>query len=318
MMTPKQLWTVLKADWVASTQPVKAVTQQTHYDAERKIYVVGDVPTTWQPGSEKVMIERYTQTSPEDTIPEGFHKCFHYDTLQDAVTGQTSFKRCQVHIKPVDNYCWSHRHDVFKTNRTCKLCSTRLFTQSDYCEYHSRGTSSTDSTHWAFEDGELIPHPEDELAQSAPAAAVNEADCGCGGFCIEHAKPDPEFDAIVENITWTYVNQVGWGKLKPRQARKQYTMENVHFRIECRGSRDSVDLFHAILALCDNDYPLDPFRKNSAPPKECPDCKGHIWMRAVLMPADLKKAAKQAGIRIKVRDYITDTACAKKAKAAKA
>lgn len=129
-------------------------------------------------------------------------------------------------------------------------------------------------------------------------------------FCVKHsnivlAEGDPDD----EYIDTAYEKKVGATHLKYRQYRKTYDMETVHYKLEVKGKRDDILMFHLICHAADHDYPFDPGRREPTKANGCEKCHGYVWKNAVLLPADIKRAAKQAGVYAKVKQYVTAGKC---------
>jgi len=302
----KQLWQIFKGE----EEPSGWIMQQAKWDPEKKLYIVGDMTST------RNVNDPTQRTIDDGPIPDGWHQCFYYYEIKNDVTGGVGWRRCHglagPGLKP--SFCAMHKAQEEQIVRYqseegqytyCRWgsCFVKLFDGNEYCTEHRTMGDIKDA--W-----------------------VDEEECGCYGYCEKHfnngqprSQEDIEWDAIKEDVDWNYCHKIGWGQIVYRKSRKSIPLqsqETVHFKLEMRGSRDEVDLFHAILALCDSDYPLDPFRKNTAIPEKCDNCGGYLWKNAIVTPVDIKKAAKQANITVKVRTYLPESSCKKKDRVATA
>lgn len=289
------------------------IVQQAKWDPANKLYIVGDIPSLEEDKPE-------FRTIDSGPIPFNWHQCFYYESVAHESGIGYKWVRCHNLAGPgmKPSFCILHsqkepqlviNNGEIKTHY-CKWgpCIRKLNEGAgDYCDLHSG----------------LVSKPVTIIRGIDPIE-----DCGCEGYCDKHFNQSPEdaaaereWAAIPEDIDYDFCNKIGWGQLKYRRGRKVSTMqqqENVHFKLELRGSRDYIDLFHAMLHLCDTDYPLDPFRKNTAIPPKCTNCGGYIWQNAIVTAPDIKRAAKQAGITVKVRTYMPESTCKKKERVATA
>jgi len=311
---------------------------QATYDPTRRIYIVGDPPDPTNPAN---------RTVDDGDIPPNWHQCFYYESEEVPPSSKTEgghkWIRCRnlAGPGPKPSFCLLHAAQEaalharpiafgqgaaasiapvvvleknvkeFVEGHYCRWgpCIVKLWGEDVYCEHHRN-----------FVTTQL----EKEKRAKAPFDPIE--DCGCMGYCEVHLNQTPEdaaaelaFHEIVEDIDEAFCNKIGWGQLRYRRARKQMQQqETVHFKLELRGSRDEIDLFHAMLKLCDNDYPLDPFRKNTTVPAKCDNCGGYIWANAIVTASDIKKAGKQAGINVKVRTYLPASTCQRKERTASA
>lgn len=318
----------------------KLIVHEAKWDPAHNCYVVGPPPR--DPN------DPVQRNIDDGDIPPNWHQCFYYDKRKNEVTGSVSWVRCRnlagPGLKP--SFCATHAaeyrslHIVTEQEKRefkndigqytyCKHgpCLQQLYAGQVYCQEHEYlvGTGTNHTL------ARLKP-PAEYVKASEPVVSkellTEEEECGCYGYCEKHfnggiprTQEQIEWDAITEDVDWDYCAKIGWGEIKYRRGRKTGPMqpqETVHFKLEMRGSRDEIDLFHAILKLCDSDYPLDPFRKMTANPEKCANCGGFIWKNAIVTPVDIKKAAKQAGINIKVRTYLPESTCKKKERVATA
>jgi hypothetical protein len=82
-----------------------------------------------------------------------------------------------------------------------------------------------------------------------------------------------------------------------------------HVLLRVKGSPAGVELFHSIIAVCDNDWPYLSHNNRTGRVRVCTRCLGAVWHSPRLAPGDLKAAARQAGISIKIRHFAPTTAC---------
>jgi hypothetical protein len=329
----KRFWQALKGEDVKASE---WIVHQAKWDAKRKLYIVGDLSV---PSAPSLGLDHPSnRTVDQGDIPVGWHQCFYYEERKNPLpSGGSSWIRCRNLAGPgfKPSFCLLHSVQEAKlheaTERTKNIIDMPKPVSYKFCR-HGRcivqivanmGDYCTDHKH-LYEPNGVAPLPnKNELALYA-----DEDACGCYGYCERHFNsgrprtPEQiEFDAIKEEVDWDYCSKIGWGELRYRRNRKSIPVqaqETVHFKLELRGNRDEIDLFHAIIHLCDNDYPLDPFRKNTAHPEQCKNCGGYVWSNAIVTPVDIKKAAKQAGMNVKVRFYFPASTCKKKDRTAEA
>lgn len=318
-----QLWESFKAGKVEpSTMSMLA-----QWDAKRKLYVVGNPPDPTNPA---------TRTIDDGNIPANWHQCFYYASEEIPASriteGGHKWIRCRNLAGPgfKPSFCTFHMEQetaLYKARtepvvpdvvvmqpvyRYCKWgdCIVRVFTGAEYCETHK----------------ELVA--KFKTSDNGRAHVDPLEDCGCMGYCdihlnqtAEDAAAEIEFANLPEDIDEDFGRKMTWGQLRYRRSRKTIPVqqqETLHFKLEMRGSRDEIDLFHAMLHLCDTDYPLDPFRKSTVIPAKCDNCGGYIWQNAIISPPDIKAAAKQANITVKIRTYLPESSCKKKPRSANA
>jgi hypothetical protein len=329
-----QLWKAFKG---ADASPLHIV-QQTKWDPTRKLYIVGDLSTPDGPPDPTNPANR---TIDDGDIPFNWHQCFYYHevlNVPDQPTHGYHYVRCRnlagPGLKP--SFCIVHaiqEAQLHKENEARKAAaranSQSLVEQnSHYCKYGPCVVTVWGDRPYCSEHEAMLNTDKKVINLPVSNPFLEEEECGCYGYCEKHfnngqprTQEQIEWDAITEEVDWQYCQRIGWGHLSYRQNRKTIPMqaqETVHFKLELRGSRDEIDLFHAILNLCDSDYPLDPFRKNTAIPPKCTNCGGYVWKNAIVTPVDIKKAARQAGINVKVRTYLPESTCKKKDRAANA
>lgn len=78
-----------------------------------------------------------------------------------------------------------------------------------------------------------------------------------------------------------------------------------HINIRLKGELAKKRLFLSILQMCDADFPF----KSLAGAQLCENCMGLVWQHPRLNPADIKAAARQAGINCKIRRFIPEKVC---------
>lgn len=333
MKTLSLLWQIFREGVALSN-----MTQETQWDPHKRVYVVGEPQRNVNDPTQRLVTD--------GDIPATWHQCYYFYESKDTVTRGNVYTRCLHLAGPGLKPTFCHLHAVQykalhlieeqekRENATvippvnpvpkfryCRYgpCTVQLFDDhgDQYCEHHM-----------ALLGKQTLVQAVKQTASDLAALIKDEEECGCYGYCDKHfndGKPrtqaDIDWDNIIEDVDWSYVQKIGWGQLRYRSKRKEVPLqaqETVHFKLELRGNRDSIDLFHAMLHLCDTDYPLDPFRKNTATPEQCKNCGGYVWKNALVTPVDIKKAAKQAGITVKVRHYFPESTCKKKDRAASA
>jgi hypothetical protein len=83
------------------------------------------------------------------------------------------------------------------------------------------------------------------------------------------------------------------------------TPESVHLKLKLKGTPEQIVLFHSLCKFRDGDWPfarVEGSRRTIA--ASCPKCEGLVYKRPHMAPADIKAAAKQAGLRkVKVQHF---------------
>ncbi len=85
---------------------------------------------------------------------------------------------------------------------------------------------------------------------------------------------------------------------------------DVHLTVEIlHGPMLSVPLMHHVLYRCDPDWPYcGPFGEQWRF-RVCAKCGGRIYRNPRLVPEDIKAAARQCGVKLKVRRYAPKGKC---------
>lgn len=68
-------------------------------------------------------------------------------------------------------------------------------------------------------------------------------------------------------------------------------------------------LFHWICWSIDKDWPWMDSPNNIYKTRTCEKCKGRIYKSPKLAPVDIKSAAKQCGVRVKVKRFMPEEVC---------
>jgi hypothetical protein len=83
------------------------------------------------------------------------------------------------------------------------------------------------------------------------------------------------------------------------------TPESVHIKLKLKGTPEQIVMFHALCKFRDGDWPFTR-REGTARTAvvSCPKCGGMSYRRPHISPADVKAAAKQAGLRkVKIQHF---------------
>jgi hypothetical protein len=78
-----------------------------------------------------------------------------------------------------------------------------------------------------------------------------------------------------------------------------------HILLRCKGHAAQIRLFHGILSLTDSDW---PYRLHTGS-QICETCMGLVYQNPRITPEDIKSAAKQAGIHIKIKHFVPEKCC---------
>jgi len=82
-----------------------------------------------------------------------------------------------------------------------------------------------------------------------------------------------------------------------------------HIGIKVSGGPDNVRLFHAICGECDSDWPWWSRYQRNPTVKVCSECSGGVINNPRIAPQDLKAAAHQAKVNLKVYSYSPESKC---------
>jgi hypothetical protein len=85
----------------------------------------------------------------------------------------------------------------------------------------------------------------------------------------------------------------------------QSTPGNFHIVLKLRGPEEKIKIFHALLRKADSDYPWD----KTFGTRMCTRCNGLSWSTPRINPEDLKTAARQTGVRLKIRRFSPERSC---------
>jgi hypothetical protein len=96
-----------------------------------------------------------------------------------------------------------------------------------------------------------------------------------------------------------------------------YLSNDAHIRIKIKGSAENQMLFHYLLKHLDMGW---PFEMNGQPRSSfkrdgmhmirwCEKCEGFVYTRPRLTARDVKAAARQCGVRVKIIQYAEDRKC---------
>lgn len=279
----KKLWTHLKED-VANVQ--------VQYDYQKGIFICGEAPklastapTTLEP---RVVCE-YPNMASKNSLEAAIAACgcggrcvAHLNATQPYIKegwhqcmsynqiGNEKPNRCMVMVGPHSSFC--HTHQPLKHNVPAN-------SQSKICSYKNC------MTYISVADKYCVKHDNFTYAESL--------------------TDDTDLDSIDEDLC----KRIGSVVLKNRGYRKQYDMDTIHYRLEVRGKRDDITMFHLICHAADHDYPFKPTKDTKTTVTGCEKCHGYVWKNCVLLPADVKRAAKQAGVYVKFKFYTTEIKC---------
>lgn len=90
----------------------------------------------------------------------------------------------------------------------------------------------------------------------------------------------------------------------------QHTQGTFHIRFNLRGEESKIRTFHNILTRADSDYPFGKDRRYVTI-QFCPSCNAVCWSNPRLNPEDIKVAARQAGVRVKIKRFAPEDKCRK-------
>jgi hypothetical protein len=102
-----------------------------------------------------------------------------------------------------------------------------------------------------------------------------------------------------------------WGRRREFKFRQDIKdrMETFHMKFKLDGTSEQIDLFHAMIAASDKDYPLDPFRSQWRKIMKCSKCEGWIWRMCLCGPSDLARAARQVGLKFEMKGWKREAKC---------
>lgn len=84
---------------------------------------------------------------------------------------------------------------------------------------------------------------------------------------------------------------------------------DIHVKMRISGRAEMVDAFKSLLGQLDKDFPWHPA---AAKQVICEGCEGVVWRLAVLELSDVKAAAHQLGIKVKVQQWWRKSDCQKR------
>lgn len=76
---------------------------------------------------------------------------------------------------------------------------------------------------------------------------------------------------------------------------------HLQLRIGGHATPENIDLFHAILARIDSEWPWRHFRSTHV--AVCDSCLGVVFNNPRIAPCDIKSAGRQAGLKVKIYKY---------------
>lgn len=206
----------------------------------------------------------------------GWYQCEYWINF-----GESS-RRCTTRMQSSEKkYCYEHMRLPQSAQHRCMYytCGNYIDNTHTYCPQHSGNSGILD------------------LARSA--ITVSDA---TGHSC----EPETTDEGVID---WAYQAKMARStSLRFRHYRKNYEMETVHYKIEIKGKRDDITMFHAILGEVDHDYPFRIDRPGTTVPG-CSKCHGYVWNKATVTPDEVKRAAKQVGVWVKFKHYLTETKC---------
>lgn len=83
----------------------------------------------------------------------------------------------------------------------------------------------------------------------------------------------------------------------------QTSISQYHIRLKINGSIANQTLFHELLRDLDSDYPYRLEISKNSKIGVCTSCKGILWDRPMLTTGELRCAAFQCGVNIKVSHF---------------
>lgn len=94
----------------------------------------------------------------------------------------------------------------------------------------------------------------------------------------------------------------------------QHTEGQFHVRFSLQGEERAIEIFHNILTRADSDYPFGRRYGWVQQVRFCPQCNSIVWTNPRLNPEDVKVAARQAGVRVKIKHFAPQQKCSKDGK----
>lgn len=119
-----------------------------------------------------------------------------------------------------------------------------------------------------------------------------------------HAPTADELDGsdIDEDLgRWPFDRTLYFRQQEKGQGRSMN--DTFHLRMTLEGHPEEVDMFHLLLFSVDPGYPVIPMRKLNDLTPFCTRCDGMVWKGAIMTPEEIRKAARQAGVRVKIHSY---------------
>lgn len=206
------------------------------------------------------------------------------------VPGSACACECHARLKaPAGHPSWAVEH---RCNWCCSLHRANLKIYTCQCVCHT-----------VLELG--CPHggADREFACCANPAATGEV--GGGMHAVVAATDGGE--ALDEDETLYPWNIALWRRSTSKGYLMNQTM-HLKMRIEGPANPDAIDLFYIMLEAADKDFPIKPLRKATDLVATCERCRGLIWPNAILVPEEICRAGRQAGLTVKIDKWVADRA----------
>lgn len=87
---------------------------------------------------------------------------------------------------------------------------------------------------------------------------------------------------------------------------------NAHIILKLKGNTSRIDLLNRVLRYLDADWPMGDGCPRNGQPKRyevCDKCGGFVYNRPMFNEADIKAAAHQCGVGLKIKKWILGEQC---------
>lgn len=110
--------------------------------------------------------------------------------------------------------------------------------------------------------------------------------------------PDPDSSPEVEDEVYVFAGY----RLMPARKENKLAMDRFHVILTPKGAPEDIKFFYFLLSSIDKDMKYRPDLPDQKV-QICQRCHGFVWDRALLGPSEIKRAAKQCSIEVKVSKW---------------
>lgn len=88
----------------------------------------------------------------------------------------------------------------------------------------------------------------------------------------------------------------------------EYAKGQYHIHVKLKGEESKIHIFHSIIEKCDGAWPWGATKYNGSV-SVCRKCKGFVLSNPRIAPQDIKAAAEQAGVAVKIYVFSPQNHC---------